>query len=96
MQSLRLPQWRACFPNSRNFTALLVRLMDKLRSGHITPGLRSRAKDNKTKARLHRKETGDQHGMQSLFQVEGLLLHDIPSTRRQAVLGTQERLDEDL
>lgn len=39
--------------------ALLVRLMVKLRSGHITPGLRSRAKDNKTKARLHRKEPGD-------------------------------------
>lgn len=39
--------------------ALLVRLMVKLRSGHIMPGLRSRAKDNKTKARLHRKEPGD-------------------------------------
>lgn len=34
--------------------------------------------------------------MQSIFQVEGFLLHDIPSTRIQTGLGIQERLDEDL
>lgn len=69
MQSLRLPQWRACFPHSRNFIcAAGTAYMVKLRSGHITPGLRGRAKNNKTKARLHRKGTGDQHGCGHYFR----------------------------
>lgn len=96
MQGLRLPQWRACFPYSRNFTcAAGTAYMVKLRSGHITPGLRGRAKNNKTKARLHRKETGD-HGCGQHFRRKDFSLHDIPSTRRQAGQGIQARLDENL
>lgn len=97
MQILRLPQWRAYFPHSRNFTALLVRLIWSscvLDTSH--PGSEAEPKNNKTKARLHRKEAGDQHGCGQHFRRKDFSLHDIPSTRRQAGQGLQEPLDEKL
>lgn len=80
MQSLRLPQWWACFPNSRSFSTAYGQVA--FWTYHIRAQKQSQRQQ--TKMRLHRKETGDQHECSHYFRWKGFysMISQAPGDRQ--------------